>query len=1073
MHPSSPALRRTLSALLLLALLAGLPAAAFALPAAQPDPVDAAHALYKASDFTGAEAAYQALLDANPDDPAALAGLAWALLYVPGREADALAAAEEAAALVPEGAGEQAVLAMALLWNNRPEEAQATAELAVSFDPQDATAQAALAFTNDALRADEWATEAAETAVTLDPENAFAWAALAQIHWNAADFARSIAAVERAIELEPGFAPWRIHLGDSYGAAQQYAQAVEQYDAALELAPGYLPALSGQVQAAIRRHRFADAAFTAAQVVEAAPDLALGYVLQADVALAEGRLDDALDGYEAALQRDEDDAWALNGLLWAGLQSGDCDLVADVAARHEEFFPLSTRTPIALGFAELCKGDARRALQHFGDAVEMDPTFDQAHEALGLAYAQQGRSEQAVAAWVDGLAVSAAPGGFHTYLGGHYAQGGLPVDARAEYEAALALDPLNLPALAELGSILSAPEQVDERTELAQRAYALDPAHPGARLLMGSTLVLRGEAQEAAALLEQAVEDAPDATYEYYWLALARRDLGDYDGALAALEEFTAYVTPEEAQQAAILYGALEQGWALRERKALADVARAVDGELGKDADVTVQASEEGTRTLTIAYAADLSEDEAAGLDAHEQEAAIADAMGTALVIGVFAAPRMEPGVDLVRVETTRDGAPTYAAEIDAADAADLVDGLLAPADMGSVVRFTRLGEGAARPPEEIAQAVAALRELEFGQEVPVQVLTPEEFAAQVEEVHAGEAATVTLVSDALLTVLGILQPEDDLGALLADLSAEQTAGYYDSTEKALYVISDGEQSATDEMTAAHEFVHALQDQAVGLDAALEGMNSDATLAYRALVEGDATLAMLLFASEEMAVFDIFAALGEVSGLDMDALDAVPAFISTAYSFPYVEGGEFVGALYDQGGWDAVAEAYAAPPASTEQVLHPERYRAGEGYTEVELAEFGDGWQEVDRDLFGELGLRLLLAEWAGPALAAAAAEGWDGDQYVLLQEGDGGPYALVLRTLWDDEDEAQEFFALFRAAMRQRAGYEEAVTQLTGELAERRWQGESDVVSAAIQGQAVTVVIAPDLAAVEELALH
>ena len=1069
-HPS-PALRRALSALLLFALLASLPTAAFAAPAPQPGPLADAAALYRASDFAGAEAAYRAVLDGDADDVAALTGLAWGLLYVPGREADALAAAEQAAELAPDDIAAQTALAMALLWNDRLEEAQATAELAVSFDPEDAGAQAALAFTDSALHADEWATEAAETAVTLDPENAFAWSALAQMHWNAADFARSVAAVERAVELEPGFAPWRIHLGDSYGALQQYNRAVEQYDAALDLAPGYLPALSGKVQAAIRQHRFADAAFYAAQVVESAPDLPLGYTLQADVALAERRLDDARTGYEAALEGKAGDAWALNGLAWAALQSGDCDLVADAAARHEAALPFSTHTPILLGFAELCSGDARRALRHFEDAVEMDPAFDQAHEAIGVAYAEQGRGEQAVAAWVDGLAVSAAPAAFHTYLGGRYAQDGLPDDARAEYEAALRLDPLNVQALAELGGILLAPHLLDERLELAQRALDIDPADAAARLVMGSTLVLRGEAQEAVALLEQAIAEQPDATYEYYWLALARRDLGDYDGALAAIEEFASYVTAEEAQSVTFLLGALEQGWAVRERKALADIADAIEGELGKAADVTVQATDEGTRTLTIAYAADLDADEAAGLDAHEQEAAIADAMGTALIVGAFLAPRMEPGVSLVRVATTLDGAPAYTAEMDAADAADLVDGLLVPADLGAAVRFTRLGESTARPLEEIAGGVAALRELEFGEEVPVEVLTPVEFAAGLEEISATDAATVTLVGDALLTTLGVLQPGDDLEALLTNLTAEQTAGYYDSATGTLHIISDGEQSATDEMTAAHEYVHALQDQAYGLDATTEGMNSDAALAFRALAEGDATLAMLLYASEQMAVFDIFSALGEVSGLDMDALDAVPAFISRAYSFPYVEGTEFAGTLYDQGGWEAVAEAYAAPPASTEQVLHPERYRAGEGYTEVELPEFAGEWQEVDRDLFGELGLRLLLAEYGGPALAARAAEGWDGDQYVLLQAGEAGPDALVLRTLWDDEDEAQEFFALLRAAMRQRPGYAETVTQLTGELSERRWQGEADAVHAAIQGQAVTVVIAPDAAALDELA--
>ena len=44
--------------------------------------------------------------------------------------------------------------------------------------------------------------------------------------------------------------------------------------------------------------------------------------------------------------------------------------------------------------------------------------------------------------------------------------------------------------------------------------------------------------------------------------------------------------------------------------------------------------------------------------------------------------------------------------------------------------------------------------------------------------------------------------------------------------------------------------------------------------------------------------------------------------------FPYLRGMVFCAKLTNDGGWKAIDEAYRNPPLSTEQILHPEKYRA-------------------------------------------------------------------------------------------------------------------------------------------------
>ncbi len=173
-----------------------------------------------------------------------------------------------------------------------------------------------------------------------------------------------------------------------------------------------------------------------------------------------------------------------------------------------------------------------------------------------------------------------------------------------------------------------------------------------------------------------------------------------------------------------------------------------------------------------------------------------------------------------------------------------------------------------------------------------------------------------------------------------------------------------------------------------------------------------------------------------------------------------------------RGGWEAVNEAYGNPPRSTEQILHPERYHEQDAPLAVELPDLarvlGNPWQEADRDVMGELGLRLYLRQHVGPTMAELAAAGWGGDSYVLLHSGEQGPYLLVILTQWDDRDEADQFWTLYQVAMSHRRAYEEEVKTLVGEPAGRWWRGATNVTFARQQDDRVLIVIGPDTETIE-----
>jgi hypothetical protein len=121
------------------------------------------------------------------------------------------------------------------------------------------------------------------------------------------------------------------------------------------------------------------------------------------------------------------------------------------------------------------------------------------------------------------------------------------------------------------------------------------------------------------------------------------------------------------------------------------------------------------------------------------------------------------------------------------------------------------------------------------------------------------------------------LMPEgESLEDLYIDLLSSQVAGLYDDETKKMYVVSrTGEIGPTEEVTYAHEFTHALQDQAFGLRALVgeETDQGDRTLARTTLVEGDATLLMSLWAQQHLSP----AELAEVAGAADPASEAILA----------------------------------------------------------------------------------------------------------------------------------------------------------------------------------------------------
>jgi hypothetical protein len=342
--------------------------------------------------------------------------------------------------------------------------------------------------------------------------------------------------------------------------------------------------------------------------------------------------------------------------------------------------------------------------------------------------------------------------------------------------------------------------------------------------------------------------------------------------------------------------------------------------------------------------------------------------------------------------------------------------------------RQTGLPADVAAQIDRVVSQVPPIREIEPEADVPYELITREQFQADLQELLAEETDPEQLATEErLLKRLGLLPPEMDLLAALEELYGSQVAAFYRPDTKTFYVIERGDPfGALDRMIVAHEYTHALQDQQFDLEGTriTDLSEGDAALAQLAVVEGDASLVMFQWATQNLSFNELLELTTQsLSPTDQQILEDMPPILRRQLEFPYSDGFIFARTIQEEGGWSPIDAALTQPPPSTEQIMHIDKFRSGEQPIDVELADasgaLGAGWAVAYEQTFGELitGVWVAGGEEAPviipglpvPLPHADVAEGWGGDR-LQMYEGPDGAWAIAWETAWDTQADADEF---------------------------------------------------------------
>jgi len=371
----------------------------------------------------------------------------------------------------------------------------------------------------------------------------------------------------------------------------------------------------------------------------------------------------------------------------------------------------------------------------------------------------------------------------------------------------------------------------------------------------------------------------------------------------------------------------------------------------------------------------------------------------------------------------------------------------------GNAAPLTPADEAALRLADDVAKSVESLRGWRFKVPVKKGMYSEAELRGFIEKRLVEEYPETELRdNEAFLRTIGALPESTSLRQTLIDVLMSQIGGFYDPPTKTFYMVKrEGTDygQLMDRILIAHELTHALDDQQVSLDSlmAARDRSQDGEFVVGALVEGSATEVMTRYVTQaqfsgDLKPDDLTSLMKSEEDRSRVFFEAPRYFQSllanyTCGMFFLLEGNlsALLGGTSTVNAGQNFLKAVHDPPRSSEQILHPDKYWDSAKRDEPVLVV-----EDSARKLWASAGYRIIHENTAGELLAGilttppdqkldpmaaglptywtnAAAEGWGGDRFFLLESGKGASRAVWI-TLWDTPKDREEFASTYKTVL-------------------------------------------------------
>jgi len=252
------------------------------------------------------------------------------------------------------------------------------------------------------------------------------------------------------------------------------------------------------------------------------------------ILLQEGKYDQAIAEFTAAITASEDLGIARINIARAHFKKRDYDAAAAVLAEHLARQPRSKEAENLLGNIAMERGRMPEAEAHLKKALTYEPNFTDARNTLGILYDRLGRNEDALREFRRVVEVDPEYAEALNNIGIIEKKQGRVREAIDSFRRAIAADPDFAGSYSNLALIL---EQSGDRAgaeEQYRKALQHDPRNAAVRTNYGGLLYTLGRYDEALRQLEEAVTVDPDYASAHNNLGAVHGRLGRHADELAA-----------------------------------------------------------------------------------------------------------------------------------------------------------------------------------------------------------------------------------------------------------------------------------------------------------------------------------------------------------------------------------------------------------------------------------------------------------------------------------------------------------------------------------------------------------
>jgi hypothetical protein len=328
------------------------------------------------------------------------------------------------------------------------------------------------------------------------------------------------------------------------------------------------------------------------------------------------------------------------------------------------------------------------------------------------------------------------------------------------------------------------------------------------------------------------------------------------------------------------------------------------------------------------------------------------------------------------------------------------------------------------------------------------------------------------------LAALGLIRPPYDLTRYALNNFADAIGGFYVPWQNVVYVLGE-KFGGVERQAYIYETAKAFIDQSYPIS----GMgvypfcqiDTQRCQAIRAVLRGNAAFTTARWLQEDATTDDKTALAKATPNAQALPDEGAPPFIQRDLAFGDTQGLNFVKTLFQQGGFAQLNQALSNLPQSTEQILHPEKYLAGEAPVLVPAvpltSTLGTGWEMAVDDVLGEWTTYLMLSAGVDEAarlpddVAQKAAEGWGGDRVQVYYKPDSDQTVMTAEWVWDTPSDLAEFKKALTTYLDQR--FQGATVDVPNQQC---WSLNYQVACLVATDQSILWLLAPDLATIDRV---